>query len=100
MLQKNKNVSLVNTVLALHGLVLALLLACFGKFLFIPLFFSFLISIFLYPLGKRFEKYGLNRLASSLLCIVILVLCCGVVLYFVGSQTQRFVKDIPQLKTS
>jgi predicted PurR-regulated permease PerM len=51
-------------------------------------------------LGRRFEKYGLNRLASSLLCIVILVLCCSIILYFVGAQAQRFVKDIPQLRTS
>ncbi len=100
MVKKNKNISLTNTVLALHGLAIVLLLAYFGKLLFIPLFFSFLIAIFLYPLSKRFEKFGLNRLASSLLCIVILILSCCIVLYFVASQFQNFVKDIPQLKTS
>lgn len=100
MAQKKKDISLADIVLALLGLILVLLLAYFGKLLFIPLFFSFLIAIFLYPLSRRFEKYGLNRLASSVLCIVILILCFGVVLYFVGSQAQHFVKDIPQLKTS
>ncbi len=100
MVKKNADTSLVNIVLALLGLALILFLAYFGKFLFIPLFFSFLIAIFLYPLSRRFEKYGLNRLASSLLCILILILACGVMLYFVGTQIQHFVKDIPQLKTN
>lgn len=98
MVKKNKDVSLVNTVLALHGLIIVLLLAYFGKLLFIPLFFSFLIAIFLYPLSRRLEKFGLNRLLSSLLCILILALSCSFILYFVGSQVQHFVKDIPQLK--
>ncbi len=100
MVKKNKDVSLVNTVLALHGLIIVLLLAYFGKLLFIPLFFSFLIAIFLYPLSRRLEKFGLNRLLSSLLCILILALSCSFILYFVGSQVQHFVKDIPQLKTN
>lgn len=98
--KKNNSFSLVNAILQLHGLVIILLLAYFGKLLFIPLFFSFLIAVFLYPLCKWFEKHGLNRLASSILCIVILMLACSIILYFVGSQFQHFVKDIPKLKTS
>jgi predicted PurR-regulated permease PerM len=99
MVKKNADTSLVNIVLTLLGLVLILFLMYFGKFLFIPLFFSFLIAIFLFPLSRWFEKYGLNRLSSSLLCIVIVILSCGIILYFVGSQAQHFVKDIPQLRT-
>jgi AI-2 transport protein TqsA len=100
MVKRNNSFSLVNSILALHGLVIILLLAYFGQLLFIPLFFAFLIAVFLYPLCKWFEKHGLNRLSSSILCIVILILTFSIVLFFVGSQFQHFVKDIPRLKTS
>jgi len=100
MVKKDNSFSLVNTILALHGLLIILLLAYFGKLLFIPLFFSFLIAVSLYPLCNWFEKHGLNRLSSSILCIVILILIFFIVLYFVGSQFQHFVKDIPHLKAS
>ena len=98
MLKKNNGSALVNSILILHGIVIVLLLAYLGKFLFIPLFFSFLIAVFLYPLCSRFERRGLNRLASSILCILILLLCSGIIIFFVGSQFQRFLKDIPSLK--
>jgi AI-2 transport protein TqsA len=98
MVKRNNNSTLVNSILILHGIVIVLLLAYFGKFLFIPLFFSFLIAVFLYPLSSKFERRGLNRLASSILCILILLLCCGIMIFFVGSQFHRFIKDIPTLR--
>src|SRR2546423_14897552 len=97
-MKKINNQGLINSILFLHGLLIILLLAWFGKFLFIPLFFSFLIAVFLYPLSSWFEKHGLNRLASSMLCILISLLACGIILFFVGSQFQRFLKDIPLFK--
>ncbi|HEY2726398.1 MAG TPA: AI-2E family transporter [Parafilimonas sp.] len=98
MLKRNNNSALINSILILHGIVIVLLFAYLGKLLFIPLFFSFLIAVFLYPLSGRFERRGLNRLASSILCILILLLCCGIMTFFVGSQFQRFLKDIPLFK--
>lgn len=95
---QRKNSALIHVLLYLHGFVILLLLAYLGKFLFIPLFFSFLIAMFLYPLCSWFERHGLNRLASSILCVFICVLLCSVIIYFVGSQFQRFLKDIPFLK--
>jgi AI-2 transport protein TqsA len=97
-MKKINNPGLINSILLLHGFIIILLLAYFGKFLFIPLFFSFLIAVFLYPLCSWFEKHGLNRLASSMLCILISLLTCGIILFFVGSQFQRFLKDIPLFK--
>jgi AI-2 transport protein TqsA len=97
-MKKINNPGLINSILLLHGFIIILLLAYFGKFLFIPLFFSFLIAVFLYPLCSWFEKHGLNRLSSSMLCILISLLICGIILFFVGSQFQRFLSDIPSLK--
>jgi len=98
-MRKVINPGLVNSVLFLHGLIIILLLAHFGRLLFIPLFFSFLIAVFLYPFCSWFEKHGLNRFASSVLCIVISLLTCGIVLFFVESQFQHFITDIPSLKS-
>lgn len=98
MVENNKGRGLTNVILSLHGLVIILLLAYFGKLLFIPLFFSFLIAVFLYPLCRWFENHGIHRLLSSILCIVVSLLVCGAIVFFVGSQFQHFLKDIPSLK--
>ena len=55
-IKQANNSELIKIILLLHGFVIILLLAYFGKFLFIPLFFSFLIAVFLYPLSSWFEK--------------------------------------------
>jgi len=98
MVKINGNSTWGNTILALHGLVILLLIAHFGKLLFIPLFFSFLIAMFLYPLCRWFERHGLNRLASAILCIVIMITTFTLLIYFVGTQFQRFIGDIPHLE--
>jgi predicted PurR-regulated permease PerM len=97
-MKKINSPGLVNSILFLHALVISLFLIHFGALLFIPLFFSFLIAVFLYPLCNWFEKHGLNRFASSVLCILISLLVCGILLFFVESQFQHFIKDIPSLK--
>ena len=96
--KNHKSSDLVNAILMLHAFIIILLLAYWGKFLFIPLFFSFLIAVFLYPLCKWFERHHLSRLLSSVLCLLLLLLSCAVIIYFVGAQFQRFLKDIPALK--
>jgi AI-2 transport protein TqsA len=93
-----KNSALTTTVLFLHGLILVLLLMYWAKIFLIPFFFSFLLAVFLYPMCKWLEQHKLNRLFSSFICILLLFLLAAIVFYFVGSQFQRFVKDIPILK--
>ena len=94
----SKNSGFINTVLFLHALILVLLLMYWGKFLLIPFFFSFLLAVFLYPISRWLEQHKLNRLFSSVVCILLLFLFCAIVIYFLSSQFQRFVKDIPTLK--
>lgn len=93
-----KNGALIETVLFLHGLILVSLLMYWGKPLLIPFFFSFLLAVSLYPICKWLEQHKLNRFLSSLVCILLLCLLVAIVIYFVSSQFQRFVKDIPILK--
>lgn len=95
---KNANAQLVNTVLFLHGLVILVLIAWFGKFLFIPLFFSFLIAVFLYPLSRWLERKNMHRVLASFVCILIALSCCAIIVYFVGAQFHKFLKDVPALK--
>ena len=94
----SKRPALINSILMLHGLAILILLAYLGKSLFIPLFFSFLISVFLYPFCRWLEKHSLPRGVSSAICILLFLLSLTVIVYFVGAQFQRFLKDIPSLK--
>lgn len=97
-LSPSKRSDLVNIILVLHGLFLLLLLAYLGKLLWIPLFFSFLIAVFLYPLCRWLERHRFSRMMATLSCIFLLLLVAAVMVYFVGSQFRRFVKDLPLLR--
>ena len=64
-----------------------------------PLIFSCLFSILLLPLAKFFEfKVKLPRSAASMLSVLLLLTCIGILLYFIGSQISNLAKDWPQFQ--
>ena len=84
--------------LVLHGLALVLLFMYLGRTIFIPLFFSFLISILLEPLVKWFEKIHIPRAVAAIFSLLIFVVVIGALVYFFSSQVARFTKDLPHLE--
>jgi len=84
--------------LVLHGLALVLLFMYLGRTIFIPLFFSFLVSILLEPLVKWFEKMHIPRSLAAIFSLLIFIVVIGGLVYFFSSQVSRFTKDLPHLE--
>ncbi|MDH7461783.1 AI-2E family transporter [Chitinophagaceae bacterium 26-R-25] len=85
--------SLVSLLLALwlYGLFV-------GQYLLLPLGFAVLIAILLRPLEARLIKWKIPRVPAILLSILIAVIVLGGVMFFISSQVQNFIQDLPTIK--
>lgn len=71
-------------------------LVILGKEIISPLLFSCLFSILLLPLARFFErKLRLPRSAASMLSVLLLLSCIGLIIYVIGSQISDLLKDCP-----
>jgi len=70
-----------------------------GKRLLSPLIFACLFSILLLPLAKFFEyKCRFRRNWAALASVLLLIICLGSLIYFMGAQISRLVGDWPMFK--
>ena len=61
-----------------------------------PLLFSCLFSILLLPVAKFFEmRIHLPRSAASMISVLLLLTCIGLIIYVIGSQLADLLKDWP-----
>ncbi len=87
----------INLTLTLFGLVLFFYVLVIGEAILIPLAFSFVLSIFLYPLCKWFERY-LPRWLSILVCLLLVILVFTVLISMIYGNLLTFSDDFPQMK--
>ncbi len=64
-----------------------------ARSILIPLAFALLLSFILFPLVKRFEKWGLNKIFSAFLSIFMVFLIFGAVIFLFSSQIIQFSKE-------
>lgn len=84
--------------LVLISVVLILFLMKEGSSILIPLFFGLLVSLLLYPVSRRLEKWHMKRgLAAALSVLLFLVFVSGFIFFF-SLQIISFSKDIPTLE--
>lgn len=98
MLQISKIPKKYSALEILQYIVLISLLLYFGKTLFIPLSFSLLISFILYPVCQWMEKKGISKTLAIFLCLSILILLAGVLLYILFLQIQEFTNEWDQFR--
>ena len=67
------------------------------KSVVLPLLFSIMIAVPLYPIANRLEKWKLPRMLSSLLSLVIGCIVIGCVLYLIVTQVLNIGKDGMQI---
>ncbi len=85
--------------LTLIALALTCMILSLASSIFIPLVFSLLISILLYPLNKFLEtKLHLGRTLSPFICILLFVTLLFSFVYFLAIQIVNFAGDFPQLR--
>lgn len=87
----------INLILILFGLVLFFYVLVVGEAILIPLTFSFVLSIFLYPLCKKLERY-LPRWMAILTCLLLVMLIFTVLISLIYNNLVKFSDDFPQMK--
>lgn len=69
-----------------------------AKSFVIPLAFSFLFAIILNPLVRRFDRWGLQRILSILLAMLIFFLIIGAIAAYSTFQLSLLMEDLPSIQ--
>jgi predicted PurR-regulated permease PerM len=64
----------------------------------IPVVFAILLSMLLLPLCRKFEKWGINRILSIIICLLIVLIVISGIIYLFYTQVANFVSDIELIK--
>lgn len=92
---KFESVISLNSLLKIFFVILFLYV---GQSLLIPLFYGLFIAIILYPLSKKLESSGINKLISISISLAILGLLFCILIGILLYEFNSFRKDIPLLK--
>ncbi|MCF0065250.1 AI-2E family transporter [Dyadobacter chenwenxiniae] len=76
----------LNLAASLLSLVLIIALLYVLQGVLIPLLFSILLAISLFPITRFFEKFKLNRVTASLLSVLIAIVLIGTLVWFIVHQ--------------
>jgi predicted PurR-regulated permease PerM len=63
----------------------------------VPLIFSVIFSVMLFPLTTRLETWGTPRGIAAITSILIAAIAVGLLIYFLGNQTGQLAEQSPQL---
>lgn len=76
----------LNLAASLLSLVLIIALLYTLQSVLVPLLFSILLAISLFPVTRFFEKYKLNRATASILSVLIAIILIGSLIWFIVHQ--------------
>ena len=88
----------VNWLKLLLGIVLTAAILYVGKNLFIPLSFALLISFVLYPVCRWLEAKKLPRWAAIAVCLLLLLIVIGLLVWLLVRQMMRFANEWPSVE--
>lgn len=86
----------VNAALLLG--VLTLVILHYGRTFLVPFSFAILFSMLMLPVSRKMEKWGLGRVAATLVCIFIILLFVFGVLGIISAQAVQFKEQLPQIQ--
>jgi predicted PurR-regulated permease PerM len=93
-----RNLSLPRTNQRLLLAVLSAVVLYFGRPFLVPLALAAVLAMLLTPVAQRLERWGLGRVASGLLCLVLLLLFIGSVVGIIGVQAANISEQLPQIQ--
>lgn len=82
---------------SIQGVIMLLVVAYFGKPLFVPMSYGLLIAVILYPVCKKFEQRRWPRSLAVGLSLGIVILLFLTLLGLLIFQLNMFSKDLPEL---
>jgi len=77
----------------LISVVLIVLIMYFLQGILVPLLFSMLIAITLFPLAKRLEKWNIPRLLSSIISVITAIIVISGLIYLIVNQVLNIGKN-------
>ncbi|MCW8939318.1 MAG: AI-2E family transporter, partial [Flavobacteriales bacterium] len=88
------NISFQKLFFALATSCLLFVVLIFAKSILIPLAFALFLSFILFPLAKRFERWGMNDLIAAFLSIFIVFLVLSGGIYIFSAQLIGLSKEL------
>lgn len=64
---------------------------------FVPLLFSIIFAVMLFPFATKFEKWGLGKALAALLAVLITTLILGLLVYLIIGELSTFFQQTPAL---
>lgn len=93
---KKISLSRVNKVFLF--LVLLTIILYYGKEVLIVLVFSIFLAMLMTPLSNRLENIGVNRIFSTIISVLIIVLILAGILWLITAQVVAFSEELPQIQ--
>ncbi|TAH19874.1 MAG: AI-2E family transporter [Cytophagales bacterium] len=88
----------LNATAVLFGLILLFYVLEIGATILIPITFAFIFSLFLYPLCRKLESYGLPRGLAIFSCLLIVVGILYLVFWLIYENIVSFSADLPRMQ--
>lgn len=88
----------LKSTIILFGLILVVYVFAQLADILVPLAFAAFLAILLNPLSNRLENWGIPKMLSILLAILIAAMAVAGVLYFLSTQIAQFSESLPMLK--
>lgn len=92
------NISFKNTFYVLAVIFSFFAILILAKSILIPLAFALLFSFILFPLVKRFVKWGVNNTIATLLAMLMVFLIIGGIFFLFSTQIVQLSQDISNLQ--
>ena len=86
MQQLSQNQKSINLAASLLSLVLIIALLYALQSVLVPLMFSILLAISLFPITRFIEKYKVNRVIASLISVILAIVLIGSLIWFIVHQ--------------
>lgn len=64
----------------------------------VPLAFSIMLAIILYPLCRKLESWKLPRIGAIIICILVAITIVGLILTLISMQVMSFTENLPELE--
>lgn len=93
-----KNLPLVKTALALFIISLFMLVIILAKNILVPLAISLLLAYLIYPIVWRLERWGLHRIPSILIVILLVIIIASAIALYFSIQVTNINFDLNALK--
>jgi predicted PurR-regulated permease PerM len=93
-----KSISIYRLAALLVVVVLTTIILYYGKQFLIPLFFSILFAMLLLPICRKLEQWGVGRIWSTLLGVLIIIFLVLAFLGIIGAQAASLSQDLPRIQ--